>query len=53
MDRKWDDRCGIAANVLFAARYGFSSYAIVHADALVWVANGRGINCNYLYFYAD
>ena len=31
----------------------FSSYAIVHADALVWVANGRGINCNYLYFYAD
>lgn len=53
MDRKWDDRCGIAANVLFAARYGFSSYAIVHADALVWVANGRGINCNYLHFYAD
>ena len=53
MDGKRDDRCRIAANVLFAACYGFSSCAVIHADALVWVADRRGASCNYLHFYAD
>lgn len=37
----------------FAACYDFPSCAAGHADALVWMADGRAVGCNYLYFYAD
>ena len=53
MDGKRNYRCRIAANALFTARYGFSSYAIVHADALVWVADGRNFGFDHLYFHTD
>ena len=53
MDGKRDYRCRVPADVIFAACYGFSSCAVIHAVSLVWVADRRGTGCHYLRFYTD
>ena len=53
MDRKRDYHCRIAADVLFAARYGVSSCTVIYAAPSVWVADRHGIGCHYLHFYTD
>ena len=53
MDRKRDYRCPITADVLFAARYDFSSCAVIYAAPLVWVAYRRNFSCNHLYFHTN
>ena len=53
MDRKQDYPCRIAANVIFTARYGVSSFTVIYVALLVWVVDRHGIDCCYLYFYTD